>query len=397
MKKRLKIKHYIAGKAVKEFMADVLTSPSGSPTFYTTVGENDMYIAGWRGVLADSATITADGFLYTDAIFSRRYSVENSDIVPNGADLEVLPTESPVHSIVQFGDVAFNLTDETNFGTEYALTTTPSADDWYREPHEIVTYNPNLFGEVDLIFKNLSFEFGDSRVYGSFISGEVYLYQNAISSVSGNSTGSVYAKISLFDSLPFAYLMEQTLNNSVHITPPVKVYGSVTPEVIVYTPQPGNGLTENDNSLYTPFEMDQDEIDKIYFNPFKLKNMYNYNWNCEYNRLTVEMTGIRDYIKVGKTQSSLWLSYFYLRENPSNIQNFELVERIKGLYKFKPRANHKSNIYSISIHDSGLNEAMEDGPIKDKIRELIEHSIHKACKKIAPASTQLWKIKYVGE
>ena len=138
--------------------------------------------------------------------------------------------------------------------------------------------------------------------------------------------------------------------------------------------------------------------------------MYDYDWQTRIDRPRELLTGIRDYMKIGKTQDTIWLSYKYHTEEPSTITDYELVERVKGLYKYRPIEGHKSNIYSIRINNSGLNESISDMTNSDSgelsafttsgimadLKSIIENAIHDAVKRIAPAHTQLWKIEYTG-
>jgi len=398
--KRFKLNKYTAGPGTKQAMGTILSGNASDLMLSALpLTTNSLYIAGWSGVISDGATITADTYLYAAELFGRRYSEENPDIVTDGVGLDMLPTDSPIQDIIQFGNYAFSLTDETISGTSYALETTPDDDNWLTEPHQIVTYVSGEPGVIDKVIGNVNSGLIEtSTAYGFWNGTEFELYVQTID-------GPVYSYDADEEdkkSLPFAYLMEQPLNTSVHFQSLKAAYGiSGDAEMIMYTPQPGSGLDKwtpdsRINAFYSNEPLDPDDVNKIYFNPFKLKNMYNYNWNSEYNVDTEYLTAIRNYNKVGKSQQSIWLSYKYIREVGTIVQEFDLVERIKGLYKYRPKANHKSNIYSIEIADSGLNDAMEDGAIKTKLRELVEHSIHKAVKKIAPASTQLWKIEYTG-
>jgi hypothetical protein len=388
--KRFKLNKYVSSHATKQTMG-TLFSGSASDIFSsnaTKLTDSGLYIAGWFGTISHNSTISADSYLYTEGLFDRRYSEENSDIVTNGVDLDVLPTASPIIDMIQFGDFAFDLTKETIDGTSYATRTTPEPSNWVTEKQQLVTYVPGDPGTIDKIITNFDFQLANDTYYG-FLSGSDFSFFADPSGCLANEVNPTYST-----SLPFSFLFEQPLNSSVIFQSMQIAYGSPLGgnDYIMYTPLP--------NLSHPPFystRLDDDDVNKIYFNPFKLKNMYNYNWNCEYNRSTLFLTGVRNYKKVGQTQNTVWLSYKYIRENSTIVQGFELVERIKGLFKYKTLANHKSNIFSLELRDSGLNESMEDGPIKDKMRELIQQSILKAVKKIAPASTQLWKIIYTGK
>jgi hypothetical protein len=189
--------------------------------------------------------------------------------------------------------------------------------------------------------------------------------------------------------------MEQPLNYSVKFNRAGLVYGDITGDItVVYTP-PSATLTGT-NDLYSPYA-NEDDPNKIYVNPFQLKNMYDYNWQNRVDHNRQVITGIREYVRVGKTQNTIWLAYkYYVEGITPNVQSYELVERVKGLYKFRANDGHKSNIYSIRIKNSGLNELLTNSYVKTKIRDIIEETVHTAVKKIAPSNTQLWKIMWEG-
>ena len=406
MAKRIKLNRLVAGPAVKEIYGTIL---SGAVIPDTEVWR-DIYVAGQQGNLLTSTNLTADSTLYNVGFFEREYSVKNPDLVEHGVELGVKPTNSDIMDIIQFGNYAFNLTNETTMGTQYALETTPDISGYYLEPHELAVYPSmdDLSGQladgsdelsgVAFTIKDITFNVTPERpdiVYGLLSGGSIIVY---VKDLSANSDTVYSLSAGVPNSLPFAYLMEQPLQYSLNFGRDAFAYGGVsgfsTP--FLYTPLISGNVEQ---SVYSPYGNDGNTF-QIYYNPFKLKNMYNYNWNCEYNASTQELTAVRDYLKVGKSQGHLWLSYKYFRETVADIQEFELIERIAGLYKYQAIEGHKSNIYSIRIFNSGLNEDLKDSPeelsVQRDLRNIIEETVQNVVKKIAPTSTQLWKIEWEG-
>jgi len=429
--KRIKLNRFVAGPSLKQMHATILSGDSMSST--PTVEVNTaVYVMGQNGNLL-TESITADSSIYNVSYFERNYSVMHPNLVDYGIDLEVKPTDSYIMDMIQFGNYAFNLTNETSLGNKYDLLTNPTFgnqwfyresredsfinDAYYQEPHELAIYpsTGDLSGQlangsdelsgVKSVINDISFNLSQETpdiVYGYVSEGQIFLYvkdqntnSNTVYSLSGG----------LKNSLPFAYLMEQPLMHGINFGRDGIVYGyisgDITEEILdsnkfVYTPLISGDIEQ---TLYSPYANDEDEFE-IYYNPFKLKNMYNYNWNCEYDRSREMLIGARDYLKVGKSQESLWLSYRYYRELPTHIQNFELIERVGGLYKYRPFEGHKSNIYSIRINNSGLNDDLSNNEeqlkIQHNLREIVEDTVRNVVKKIAPSSTQLWQIQWIG-
>ena len=416
MAKRMKLKRIVAGESTKQIYGTIL-SGSNINNINLEIW-SDVYIAGQEGNLfSTTQPLTADETLYNVGYFDRQYSIQNPNI-NNGCDLKVNPTDSDIMDMIQFGDYAFNLTNETSLGTEYNLMTTQTIgnswyynthDEVYKEPHEIAIYptTGDLSGQladgsdelsgVAQTIKYLPFNITPERpdiVFGYMSGGELFVY---VKDLSANSDTVYSLSGGLLNSLPFTYLMEQSLNNSLTFGRDGFAYGGVSgSNLFVYSPLVSGGTADE---VYSPYPEDANKFE-IYYNPFKLKNMYNYNWNCEYDAEIDEMKGARDYLKVGKSQEHLWLSYKYYRDYPTSVQEFELVERVGGLYKYRPIEGHKSNIYSIRIFNSGLNEGLdntdEQKVIQTNLRNIIDTTIRNVVKKIAPSSTQLWKVDWVG-
>ena len=159
----------------------------------------------------------------------------------------------------------------------------------------------------------------------------------------------------------------------------------------------------------------------------KTKNMYdwNFNTNISYNANTSAYTldNNRSYYRIGTNNGDIWLSYKANRQlsatieepisgitygkitndkniNTTNISNYEFIDRFKQINKFKNSGLHKSNIFSIRIKDSGLNEVLEAQYGTDKkqqIQTAINNVIKNMTRNVVPTHTQLWKIEWKGE
>lgn len=379
--KRIRLNKFVAGTALKEIQATIL---SGSITPTTEI-KSDMYILGQNGVILTSPTISADSTIYNIGLFEREYSINNPDIYSNTTDLKVRATDADIIDTIQFGDYCFNLTENTSNGTKYTLQ--ESVSSYYAEPHVVVTYTPNTSSaNIDLYISKINFNITNENLIYGMISGS-----NLVVYVKSLSANEVYSVPNRPDSLPFNYLLEQPLNYNSKFAREGFVYGMVSgvSSNYLYTPDISG------NTLYSPYANELEE-NIIYVNPFKLKNMYNNNWQTEVNRNDNSLNGLRSYKSCGNTQNTIWLSYNYVREDYNILQRYELVERVRGLYKYKSFEGHKSNIYSIRINNSGLNQSMTDETVKVKLRSIIEQTLLTVVKKIAPAHTQLLKIEYTG-
>jgi hypothetical protein len=83
---------------------------------------------------------------------------------------------------------------------------------------------------------------------------------------------------------------------------------------------------------------------------------------------------------------------------PTSAHQYEYIERIVGMNRFSQIQLHKSNLFSISIRDSGLNSAWP-GTSADQLlaQNSINNILESMIRKLAPAYTTLFKIYYIGE
>jgi hypothetical protein len=163
---------------------------------------------------------------------------------------------------------------------------------------------------------------------------------------------------------------------------------------------------------------------KVFTRSFKLKNFYDteYQINSLIDRGSIpsnfRLFNTRKYKKVGVNNQEIWISYTSKTnyqgtidgfvgdgqvipisesgENSGGHYEYEFLERIESFNSINNRL-HKSNVYSIRVKDTGLNENISDDSIRNLIQENINKSICEVVEKIAPAYCQLWKIEWKGK
>ena len=171
---------------------------------------------------------------------------------------------------------------------------------------------------------------------------------------------------------------------------------------------------------------------KMYMDTFNLQNHLDYKYDVDgfindstsAAGIAVQLSGTRDYHKIGTNESVIWVSYSakknYVNEDALSVfpipsgsmtevkmiagnslsgeaYDYYYVERLKGVNRTNVGADHKSNVYSIEIKNSNLNEAITDTSIRSLVHRIVERAIREFAKKAAPANTQLWKIIWRGQ
>jgi hypothetical protein len=131
-----------------------------------------------------------------------------------------------------------------------------------------------------------------------------------------------------------------------------------------------------------------------------LKNFYDQKFDMNYDRDENLLLGLKFYKKLGQTQEAPWLSYNYTTSGElsgNTLQNYQFIERIKGLHKLNPTLKHKSNLYSIKIKNSGLNNAFTaSDSLKQDIQTFIKAYIKDTLRNNTPVHTQLLSIDFTG-
>jgi len=169
----------------------------------------------------------------------------------------------------------------------------------------------------------------------------------------------------------------------------------------------------------------------MYMDEFPLQGFadYKYDVNSVINDSTsaiynaVQLSGTRVYDRIGTNGNIIWTSYDLgtnygnsetvnnpIPEGSGTVVNMEIVEtlsggiwdyqfieRIKGVARAGLGAEHKSNVYSIEIKNSQLNESIVDEEQRLLVQRIVERAVREFAKKVAPANTQLWKIIWTGK
>ena len=384
---RLKIINFVSGPGSKQFIVETL---SGSTSANMVSVSEHTYVAGMISgdMSSDMASVSADGILYDLKHFRRDYSVNHNDIYTNGYDIQYRSPEADITDMAQFGNYAFNLTVPIISGTTYTDRIYAEWEDdrtWVMEPHEIITYVPGSSACIpDLIIDRTVFSLNNVYVYSDVIDGQQMLYVKSLfNNVSANT---VYETVESYK-LPFNYLLEEPLHNNPHFIS--SLYGDYDSSLSA------NIVFGTDESLDIFYCSEGNRDNRVLMNPTPTKNMYNYNFNIEIDRNRQVATGWRNYSAIGNTQNTLWLKYNYIRETSDFSENYDLAERVRGLYKFKPADLHKSNVYSIRIKNSGLNRIADD-TLRTNIQNIVAEELLKTVKKLQPAHTQLWKVEWEG-
>ena len=290
-------------------------------------------------------------------------------------------------------------------------------EQWHVDNDGVVYYHPSARDELFVIDENSPLvPFTDRYDESGELNGRDYLPgvvpTNAIYEVSSVAEGVIPDNI--IDGIvtgeypqrcqiPWNYLTEQNLQTN-HFKSKFEFFDTET-------------VIANQYPIYVN---KSDQLNVLYpevmsAQSFRLKNMYDPNWQTDITQsdFTAERTlnGMRKYYNVGRDSNNIWLAYTYRDiENINNFDQFELLERIEGFYKLSSCPLHKSNVYSILIENSGLNERLLRGDhtadsnspafneaIKIKVQELVEQNIRKLIDKVAPVHTQLWRIIWKGE
>ena len=177
-------------------------------------------------------------------------------------------------------------------------------------------------------------------------------------------------------------------------------------------------------------EIKQNMNDPAYKSDFKdgnvfgdfiiLKNDFNSTYSMELSANGLYNT--RDYIDVGTCGDIIYLKYYDNINNNATLSsrskkidvssvadmipvnsvqhNFphQKVEVLHSMNRFVNTTKHKSNLYSIELHNSNLTNGVEDTSsiklLKSKIRQDIQNNVREIANSICPANTQLFNIQY---
>jgi hypothetical protein len=172
---------------------------------------------------------------------------------------------------------------------------------------------------------------------------------------------------------------------------------------------------------------DYDEGD-MYLDEFSMQNFLDYKYDV--SATFTDLSGINErvriptryYKRLGSNYNTTWVSYknskIYansetvptvlsgsntiipmeqIQQLSGGIWDYEFLESIAGVLRFVLEAEHKSNIYSIDLINTNLNEALTDDNARNLIQKVVERAIREFAASAAPAHTQLWKITWIGQ
>jgi len=170
----------------------------------------------------------------------------------------------------------------------------------------------------------------------------------------------------------------------------------------------------------------------MYMDEFALQTFADYKYDVDIDindgisgiiHDAVKLNGTRIYERLGTNASIIWTSYNVgtnygnsevvvdpIPEGSGTVINVEItdtlsggvwdyqfIERIRGVARSGVGAEHKSNVYSIEIKNSQLNESITDDDQRELVQRIVERAVKDFAKKAAPAHTQLWKIVWTGK
>lgn len=149
----------------------------------------------------------------------------------------------------------------------------------------------------------------------------------------------------------------------------------------------------------------------IHADIFQTKNAYNAYYSMEMDT-PKSLKNCRNYCGLGNGCGTLFLKYYdnvdyvggitnyendistvYMEKDNSPKYNFQKIETITSINRFRNNIRHKSNLYSIEIRDSGLNNLNEESV---KIKQDIKNNIREIVKKVTPVNTQLFDVFFSG-
>lgn len=89
----------------------------------------------------------------------------------------------------------------------------------------------------------------------------------------------------------------------------------------------------------------------------------------------------------------------YPMEEERTPYSYQHVEVVHSLNRFDGDINngHKSSLYSLTLHDTGLNSSTIPENVKSKLRQTIINNIRSVADKICPANTQLFNVYFEGK
>jgi hypothetical protein len=353
---------------------------------------------------------TRSKVLYDEQLLSRVYSITNqmNSCVP--------PLEKLI-SITQFANHEFSLTASTANSPTYKVDSTNSNSDQHAIlKYQVVsntvnesTVQNNIIDDQHVITKmNMLMDAVTAYGYLGDINNPVLFVKD---SAIADPAKLIYAYGAERSSIKKNYIMENKLTPLLDASSELYGYhkeaaGSDPAVSLLYVKNIPVGASELAGTDVLAYRSSiNNDNDNLKYNFTPAKNIYNNDWQLELDNSNALNT-IREYTKIGNTNGALYLKYrVYMVEDPCVEANgemsvplyeYEMIERVKGLYKFKSNDGHKSNIFSIRIENSGLKTLLEDAENLE-LKKLLIDSVRKFTKKLIPANTQLWKVEFTGK
>jgi hypothetical protein len=298
------------------------------------------------------------GLIYASIDFAQNNASGNPIINSSiESDAKMQAPDGHINQVVQYGNVALALKDETTENIKYYSF----VDNEYQElPNTAVLYNePDTLSGVPVFDQD---------------------YFNALSAPMAKLSG-----------IEYAYFGEMPINTTFYDFD----YGT------------------------------------LYIDMFNLHNELDYKYDTDAyteesltvpDSTNVVLNNSREYERMDLNENNIWVSYrvgtnylgtltgvtyplddsaeetAYMSKTTATTGtafDYPYIERIRGVYRLTTNA-HKSNIYSIEILNSNLNENITDLTTRSYIQSIVERAILQFQEKVAPVHTQLWKIIWKG-
>lgn len=103
-------------------------------------------------------------------------------------------------------------------------------------------------------------------------------------------------------------------------------------------------------------------------------------------------------LKFTTNGTDLSLKYIDVYKIPEQVMTYDFAERIDGLFRYSNVAKHKSNLFSIRIKNSRMNEEADRYSYteKDDVQKTINNIVRQIIEKITPIHTQLFSVDWTG-
>lgn len=333
------------------------------------------------------------GSLYDEQLLNRLYAITNQQSTCS------TPLE-PLISITQFANSEFALTESTVVAPTYDGTSDQHSIGTYtigsdEKSYAVVNNTINTIDKMSIITNN-------SSVFGYSYNSVEYVFVKD-SSVSNQEDFLVYSLSTSAPDISKNYIMENRL--TALPIPDYTLWGALNNNNYqVYVQSDVDGT---DGYLTCYRKGDITNEDDLSYNFTPAKNIYDNNWSLQLDNN--QLDAIREYTKIGNSNGSLYLKYrVYSGASDASIvtdsygtvslYEYEMIERVNGLYKFRSDDGHKSNVFSIRIENSGIKHLVDPTNVKynQELKELLHNSVKKFVQKLIPANTQLWKIQFTG-